>query len=134
MPTGLLIGPYARQVVFGRLKFWFAFRSDEGKTLRYEALIGPRDKTFKMRARDHWGAKAPKYGANFHDYRLPEDLSPFPQLSYPRFPRDKLADAAFSMVRGTDIADLTRLRIGLPIDPAEYGKQGDDQCTLKLLP
>lgn len=123
MPKGIMIGPYARQIVTGlchppgtdgyaissRLKFWFALSQPNGKVRRYEALIGYRFKTFQTKHRPYFGSPAPKYNANFNDYRLPEDLSAFPSI--PLNKGDTLATVALALLRGEDIADVTRMRL-----------------------
>ena len=123
MPKGIMIGPYARQIVTGlwpppgsdgsalapRLKFWFALSQPNGKVRRYEALIGYRFKTFQTKHRPYFGRPAPKYNANFNDYRLPEDLSAFPSI--PLNKGDTLATVALALLRGEDIADVTRMRL-----------------------
>lgn len=116
MPTGIMIGPYARQLVLsaytvagpvgpdlalGRLKFWYAFKpTKSAPIMRYEALIGRGDSTFAMRRR---------HSPNFHNYRLPEDLTAFPSL--PLKKGDTLATAALALLRGEDIAGVTRMRL-----------------------
>lgn len=118
MPVGILHGPYGWQVVGGRLKFWFAFTEDDGAgILRYEGLIGRGDKTLKMRNRPYFEDGAPKYSANFENFRLPEDLTPFPTLPFPRHEGDRLAYAAMSMLHGDHVANLARLRLGVPLTP-----------------
>ena len=146
MPTGLMIGPYARQIIasaytvagtvgpdmaIGRLKFWFAFKPNgTGSTIRYEALIGRGDSTFAMKRRPYFGSAAPKYSANFHDYRLPEDLSPFSALILHK--GETLASTALALLRGDDIADVTRMRLlgALPTRQA-WQKPETDPCTSK---
>lgn len=148
MPTGLMIGPYARQIIasaytvagpvgpgmaLGRLKFWFAFKPDRSTgTIRYEALIGRGDSTFAMKRRPYFGSAAPRYGANFHGYRLPEDLSPFPALILHK--GETLASTALALLRDEDIADVTRMRLvgALPTRQA-WRQQETDPCTLPLL-
>lgn len=143
MPTGIMIGPYARQLVIsaytvagsvtgdmaiGRLKFWFALSQQNGQIKRYEALIGKGSSTFDVRHRPYFGSRAPKYGANFHDYRLPEDLSGFPSLPLVR--GETLASTALALLQGEDIADVTRMRLvgALPTRQA-WQPIGDQPCT-----
>ena len=121
MPSGTLIGPYARQIIWGHnaavggilsgsLKFWFAFKSTRSHNiLRYEAKLALREDTFSMRKRPYHAGAAPKYGANFHAYRLPEDLSAFPTRTLAK--GETLSAAAFALLQGDDIADVTRFRI-----------------------
>jgi len=123
MPKGIMIGPYARQIVVGlsstpgaigydiggRLKFWFALSQGGGQIKRYEALMGKGFPTFTMRHRPYFGSRAPKYGANFHDYRLPEDLTPFPSIALNK--GDTLATTALALLRDEDIADVVRMRL-----------------------
>lgn len=137
-----MVGPYGRQLthtfsggaITGRLKFWFAFRNDDGTTDRYEAMIGKGDRTFKIRNRPIFAGRAPRYSANFHDFRIPEDLTAYPAASFPRFRRDKIADAAMALLQSEDIADVTRIRLvgTLPTRQA-WQPNGDPQCTLNLL-
>jgi hypothetical protein len=127
MPTGLLIGPYARQVTGLRLKFWFAFVLDDGAGIdRYEMGLWKHDKELKARRRP-----VNKPGAPFSDYRIPSDLSAYPSESFPRFPREKLADAALTLLLPLDIAAVTQVRFGITPTIATHGTQGDDQCTLR---
>ena len=118
MPTGLLIGPYARQIVGGRLKFWFAFEGRKGKIGRYEALIGKGYSEPVMRTR-------PKA---FHAYALPDDLTAYPRATL--VTGDTLATTALALLRGEDIADVTRMRFlgALPTRQA-WQPIGDDPCT-----
>lgn len=125
MPTGLLIGPYARQVVGDRLKFWFAFKLDDGAGLvRYEGAIDPR-KPLKMRNRGYFKDVLPRESCAFQRFAIPDDLAPYPALSYPRFSRDNINVAAVEMLRPQYIVDLTRARIGIPPQPANRGANGD---------
>lgn len=127
MFTGVLHGPYARQVTEFHLKFWFVLVCDDGKgNRRYELTFGRGNPNPRARYRRYFGEKAPKYRSNFNDYLAPEDLSPFNLTPFPRFERDKLADAAASLLHGEDIADVIRLtRFGIIPNLARYGKHGD---------
>lgn len=143
MPTGWMFGPYARQITHGtqsgewkiipRLKFWFAFRPQKGgPDIRYEAVIGQGDSTLAIKRRPYYGSPAPKYTASFHEYRLPEDMELFDSLFIPR--GETLSNTCFALLRGEDIADVTRMRL-LGVVPTSQAWQptGDTPCTSNLL-
>ncbi|NTD85470.1 hypothetical protein [Agrobacterium tumefaciens] len=131
MPRGLLIGPYARQVTIWRLKFWFALVRDDGEgTDRYEISMQMRGKQLEARRRPVFKkGQVPTHASNFYEYLVPDDLSPFRQESVPRFPRDKLADAALTLLTSEDIAAVTQLRLGITPTIANYGTNGETTCT-----
>lgn len=129
--TKQLIGPYAKQVTGSKLKFWFALDdAQDCRCSRYEVSIDTFDKKIKARHRPEYLGRVPSHCSNFNDYLIPEDLDDFPCVDFPRFPRDKIADAALTLLRGQDIADITRVRmIGILPPPAKHGEQGDLPCT-----
>lgn len=128
---GLLIGPYARQVTGTKLKFWFALKvAVDGRIMRYEIAIDTFTRKPDARQRPIYPGKVPTHSSNFNEYLPPSDLSPYPCVEWPRFPRDKMSDAALTLLRGQDIADFTRVRmIGVLPEPAKHGKPGDTPCT-----
>ena len=127
MASGLLIGPYARQITGSKVKFWFALDDvQDCMCSRYEVSIDTFDKRVKARHRPIYLGKVPTHSSNFNDYLIPDDLDDFPSVEFPRFPRDKIADAALTLLRGQDIADVTRVRmIGVLPEPAKHGTNGD---------
>lgn len=131
MASGLLIGPYARQVTGTKLKFWFALDDvQDCRCSRYEVSICIFEKKVKARHRPTYLGKVPTHSSNFNDYLVPDDLGDFPCVQFPRFPRDKIADAALTLLRGQDIADFARVRmIGILPQPAKHGANGDLSCT-----
>lgn len=112
MKPGVLIGPYARQVLPpDRIKFWFAYRSDDFYLIhRYEVLFSGRGLP-AARHRPYNPGGSPRYGANFEDFNIPEDLSAYSETYLPRHPRDKLAEACMELFDSDDIAAITALRI-----------------------
>ncbi|QPC87126.1 hypothetical protein GA830_10510 [Mesorhizobium sp. NBSH29] len=109
-----LVGPYARQVTASKLKFWFALVHEDGSALhgRYEVHIDANDRALKARARPVTSPKGPtSHSSLFAKYAVPEDLSPYPCVGYPRFKGDKLADAAATLLAGVDVSDAARVRI-----------------------
>lgn len=111
MPVGILIGPYARQSTGWKLKFWFAFVTDDHTILRYEVTGDRHSRKVVARHRPVYDGRVPKQAGNFSDYLVPEDLSDLPHTHYPRFPRDRLADAALTLLPPEYVADLTRLHL-----------------------
>lgn len=125
MPDALLIGPYARQVTGTKLKFWFVQQFMDGTTSRYEVAIDTHDKKLKARHRPYF-SKVPTHSSNFNNFLIPDDLAAFPSAPFPRFYKDRIADAAKSMLQGQDIADLTRVMlIGALPQLAKNGTTGD---------
>jgi hypothetical protein len=126
MASGTLIGPYARQVTGTKLKFWLVQVFEDGSRSRYEVSIDTFDKRVKARHRPIFKGKVPSHSSNFNDYLIPDDLDLFPSALFPRFYNDKIADAALTLLRGQDIADVTRVRmIGILPEPAKHGANGD---------
>lgn len=106
-----LVGPYARQLLSGyRLKFWFAFVHGDGGALhqRYELLFTKGEAIPRCRARGD------TEDTTFRDHAIPDDLSSFPALTFPRHKGDRLMAAMQSMLVGQDLADAVRLaRFGI---------------------
>lgn len=128
MLTGVMHGPYARQITEYHLKFWFVLALDDGLgTRRYELTFGlPPNAAPRARYRGYFGEVAPRYRSNFNNYFPPDDLSPYNLTPFPRFDRDTLADAMASLLQGEDLADAVRLsRFGGLPNLARYGKHGD---------
>lgn len=136
--NGLLIGPYAKQVTPSKLKFWFVLQRGDVDVMRYEVTIDGSDRKLTSRARRTYEGKVPKQASNFEKYKIPDDLSAYPSVSYPRFKGDKLADAAGSLLRGHDLADVLRVKLVGELPNPETSQeriadgfdQGGDQLCL----
>ncbi|CCF19136.1 protein of unknown function [Pseudorhizobium banfieldiae] len=128
---GALYGPYARQITGTKLKFWFAFDEEEtGLTHRYEVHVDTFEKRVKARHRPVYPGRVPTHSSNFNDYLIPSNFDEYPNLAFPRFPRDKLALAAQTLLSPADFADLTRVRLlGQLPTPPRMAHQGDKTCT-----
>lgn len=101
-----LVGPYRRQLLGDcRLKFWFALVHGDGRALhrRYELLFIRGEGAARYRVRGD------SDDTRFRDYAIPEDLSPFPALTFPRHKGDRLLPAMQAMLSGDDLADAIRL-------------------------
>lgn len=98
-----LVGPYARQVTPWKLKFWFVLINDEFFHHKRYSL------EFDGRSARMW--RRDESVAAFRKHAVPEDLSTFPAITYPRHKGDRLEDAAMSMLVGDDVADVLRLRL-----------------------
>lgn len=107
---GRLIGPYARQVTHSKLKFWFAFvgEGDENWPQRYEIAWDPIDPKPRARRRPIYD-KPPTQASNFLAYKVPGNFEDYPSIDYPRFPGDRIADAAASMLGPEHAADIARI-------------------------
>lgn len=135
MLTGVIHGPYARQITDYKLKFWFVLVLDDGEGFRrYELGYERNQSKSKARYREVFTGKVPQYKANFTAHLPPVDLSPYGCTHFPRFERDRIADAAASLLQGQDIADVVKLtRFGIVPELARYGINGDLKCISKLL-
>jgi hypothetical protein len=101
-----LVGPYGRQELAGyRIKFWFALVDGTGGRLhqRYELLFT------KGEAIPRWRARGDSEDTTFREHAIPDDLSSFPALTFPRHKGDRLMAAMQSMLVGEDLADAVRL-------------------------
>lgn len=120
MLSGTIVGPYARTVTAEKLKFWFALVGHEPDPVRYEVTVDRIQRTAAYRRRPLFGDKPGTHRANFNAYRIPDDLSAYRALAFPRFKGDRFPAAALSMLEGEDVADVTRVRlIGLLPNPKE---------------
>jgi hypothetical protein len=120
--SGNLYGPYARQVVSGRLKFWFALVTEHGEVRRYEVVFEKGSRRGSARYRAYAEGNPPQYGANFEAYRVPDDLSRFPAVPYVKGALIK--DTARALLTGEDAADVLRLALtGEP--PRKDAPDGD---------
>lgn len=130
MKRGTIYRPYATQLLpFGKLKFWFALHdAEKGKLLRYELSFSRGSNTPSTRYRAFNPSGSPKYGSNFYEFLVPEDIRNHDSLPYPRFKGDTLSKAAKSMLSQQQIADLTSFRIVGTISP-----QPQRQTTLPLM-
>lgn len=122
-PTaGTLVGPYSRQVLGTRLKLWFALVPIYGNVRRYEVVFDPR-KAPVVRLRHFAPGVSPGGLKFFAKQGVPDDLSPYPSTHYPRHKGDNLADAVLSLLTGDELADVTRLRIGIPPQSCTHGDE-----------
>lgn len=110
--TGILRGPYARQIVNGSLKFWFALVTDHGRVLRYEVRFFPRTLKPSQRSRAYHDRRLPgplpPHASNFEEYRVPDNLDPYPCA---RLESGTVADLAPSLLPDEDRADVIRLAL-----------------------
>ena len=104
---GTVHGPYARQIVNGRLKFWFALTTDKGEVRRYEVLFDPASPSGQSRHRPHRVPAKSRHQSAFAAFRVPDDLSAYPQARLSH--RETLPEVARHMLAGQDAADVVRL-------------------------
>lgn len=120
--TGTLRGPYARQVIGRRLKYWFALVTTGGEARRYEVLFGREFRAGKARFRPAYPDGAPKYGSAFRDYATPPLLAPYPRALL--YEGQKLVDVARTLLSDEDRADIVRL-ILTGETPRNHAPKGD---------
>ena len=106
-----LHGPYARQDMRAdakiyRIKFWFGLMGDF-PSLRYELICDRGEPVPKFRQRG--------MANSFKRHALPDDLSRYPSVAYPRHKGDRLELAMQSLIsEPDDVADVLRLtRFGI---------------------
>lgn len=105
-----IVGPYAWQVTRDKLKFWFVFVAADGWQVRQEVTIDRLTRALASRSRPVFDTQG-THSANFKRFPIPNDLSAYPSLAYPRGNKGGLiADAAISLLTGEDLADATRVR------------------------
>jgi hypothetical protein len=109
--SGTIVGPYARCITEWKLKFWFALVVGKGlKPIRYEVTVDRLNRKHAFRRRAYFDSPG-AHRTNFSRYLLPDDLSMFPSVAFPRFKGDDFIRAAISLLDGDDIADVTRVRL-----------------------
>lgn len=109
-----LHGPYARQVTGWRLKFWFAMTGHPEGDRRYELSYdgskqGPVSRFRGTRGDQNARRCTPLPG--FRKFLLPDDLTCYPSIAYPRFAGDRIEQAMLSMLPPEAVADMTLVRM-----------------------
>ena len=105
--TRQMYGPYARQVIGGRLKFWFALITDRGEVRRYEVLFAKGGLRGIARYRPFSEGPSPRGGSHFTAYRVPDNITDHP--SAPHKKGALIKETARLLLTGDDLADVIRI-------------------------
>jgi len=115
--TGRVAGPYARQIVNSRLKFWFCSLDIYHDARRYELRFQSSSHIGSLRYRPYfYDGRVPPRASNFEAYRVPRNILEFPTADFDsRLPDAGTAGsfyaAALSLLTPGDIADITMMRL-----------------------